>query len=70
MDLYMLMQQKLTSSAVKILYHIGAKEALLGWVSGLSLVSTTVASTLYIIYVLGMRTRIFCLAPASQCAPD
>jgi hypothetical protein len=31
MDLYMLMQQKLTSSAVKILYHIGAKEALLGW---------------------------------------
>jgi hypothetical protein len=31
MDLYMLMQQKLTSSSVKILYHIGAKEALLGW---------------------------------------
>ena len=35
MDLYMTMHQKLhtTLSSVKILYHIGAKEALLGWVS-------------------------------------
>ena len=33
MELYMMMHQQLHSSAVKILYHIGSKEALLGWVS-------------------------------------
>ena len=40
MDLYMVMHHKLHSSStpLKILYHIGNKEALLGWVSNLMLV--------------------------------
>ena len=39
MDLYMVMHHKLHSSStpLKILYHIGNKEALLGWVSNLML---------------------------------
>ena len=34
-ELYMLMHQKLHSRSwpIKILYHVGDKEALLGWVS-------------------------------------
>ena len=54
MDLYMTMHQKLhtTLSSVKILYHIGAKEALLGWVSLIAPVVYSLASDVlsFVIY--------------------